>query len=104
VARSATAAASRQSMDLEAIDRLEEKIKLLVSMVDRLRSDNARQAAEHSRLEADNQRLGRELEAARARLSDVEGASTEIGTLREERELIRARVEEMLHRIEALNL
>jgi chaperonin cofactor prefoldin len=91
-------------MDLEAIDRLEEKIKLLVSMVDRLRSDNARQAAEHSRLEADNQRLGRELEAARARLSDVEGASTEIGTLREERQMIRARVEEMLHRIEALHL
>jgi hypothetical protein len=91
-------------MDLEAIDRLEEKIKLLVSMVDRLRSDNARQAVEHSRLEADNQRLSRELDAARARLSDVEGTSTEIGTLREERELIRTRVAEMLHRIEALNL
>jgi hypothetical protein len=91
-------------MDLEAIDRLEEKIKLLVSMVDRLRSDNTRQAAEHSRLESDNQRLSRELEAARARLSDAEGTSSEIGTLREERELIRARVEEMLHRIEALNL
>jgi hypothetical protein len=91
-------------MDLEAIDRLEEKIKLLVSMVDRLRSDNARAMAEHSKLEADNQRLGRELEAARARLSDVEGASTEVGTLREERELIRSRVAEMLHRIEALNL
>jgi hypothetical protein len=91
-------------MDLEAIDRLEEKIKLLVSMVDRLRSDNARQAAEHSRLEADNQRLSRELEAARVKLSDVEGTSTEVGTLREEREMIRARVEEMLHRIEALNL
>lgn len=91
-------------MDLEAIDRLEEKVRLLVSMVDRLRADNSRAAAEQSRLEADNQRLGRELEAARARLSDVEGASAEIGTLREERELIRTRVAEMLHRIEALNL
>jgi regulator of replication initiation timing len=91
-------------MDLEAIDRLEEKIKLLVGMVDRLRADNSRAVAEQGRLEADNQRLGRELEAARARLSDVEGTSAEIGTLREERELIRSRVAEMLHRIEALNL
>ncbi|MGH9331767.1 MAG: hypothetical protein ACRD09_15115 [Vicinamibacterales bacterium] len=102
--RTATAAASRQSMDLEAIDRLEEKIKLLVGMVDRLRADNSRAAAEQARIEADNQRLGRELEAARSRLSHVEGTSAEIGTLREERELIRSRVAEMLQRIEALNL
>jgi hypothetical protein len=91
-------------MDLESIDRLEEKVRLLVSMVDRLRADNSRAAAEQSRLETENQRLNRELEGARARLSDVEGASAEIGTLREERELIRSRVAEMLHRIEALNL
>jgi predicted RNase H-like nuclease (RuvC/YqgF family) len=104
VARGATAAASRQSLDLEAIDRLEEKIKLLVGMVDRLRADNQRAAAEHARIEADNQRLVRELDSARARLTDVEGTSAEIGTLREERELIRSRVAEMLQRIEALNL
>jgi regulator of replication initiation timing len=91
------AAISRQGVDLEPIDRLEEKVKLLVSMIDRLR-------AEQTRALEDNQRLGREMEALRARIAEAQGASAEVDALREERELIRSRVVEMLHRIEALNL
>ena len=86
-----------RSIDLEPIDRLEEKLKLLVGVIERLRGEGARMAEE-------NTRLSRELDSARVRLSEAEGTSAEMGTLREERELIRARVDEMLQQIESLNL
>lgn len=85
------------SVDLEPIDRLEEKMKLLVGVVERLRNEQAQLA------EA-NAQLARELEAAQARLSDAEGTTSELIALREERDVIRGRVAEMLDQIEALNL
>lgn len=96
MAKSAVATAPR-SVDLEPIDRLEEKVKLLVAMIDRLRGENAKASDE-------NARLARELDAARGRLSDAESASSEMLALREERALIRSRVDEMLQQIESLNL
>jgi regulator of replication initiation timing len=94
VAKSAVAS---RSVDLEPIDRLEEKVKLLVGMIDRLRADHAKASEE-------NARLSRELESARTRLSDAETAGSEVLALREERDLIRSRVDEMLQQIESLNL
>lgn len=93
----AKSAVATRSVDLEPIDRLEEKVKLLVGMIDRLRAENA-QASE------ENARLSRELDAARGRLSDAETASGEVLALREERDLIRSRVDDMLQQIENLNL
>jgi regulator of replication initiation timing len=86
-----------RGVDLEPIDRLEEKVKLLVGVIDRLRADQARATDE-------NTRLTREIEALKGRLNTAEGASGELATLREERDLIRSRVDEMLAQIEALNL
>ena len=86
-----------RGVDLEPIDRLAEKEKLLVGMIDRLRADQARAADE-------NTRLTREIEALKGRLNVAEGASGELTTLREERDLIRSRVDEMLAQIESLNL
>jgi regulator of replication initiation timing len=86
-----------RSVDIEAIDRLEEKLKLLVGAVERLRNDGARMADE-------NTRLSRELDSTRARLADAEGSTGELSALREERTLIRDRVNEMLQQIESLNL
>ena len=93
----AKSAVATRSVDLEPIDRLEEKVKLLVNMVDRLRGENTRASEE-------NGRLSRELDAARARAADAENASSEMLALREERDLIRSRVDEMLQQIEGLNL
>jgi regulator of replication initiation timing len=90
-------AVATRSVDLEVIDRLEEKLKLLVGMVERLRADGVRMSDE-------NTRLLRELEASRNRLADAEGTSVELTALREEREQIRSRVGEMLQQIESLNL
>jgi regulator of replication initiation timing len=82
---------------VEPIDRLEEKIKLLVSVIGRLRGEQAR-ALE------DNARLQREVEALKARVSDAEGTAGELSELRGERDQIRARVSEMLQQLDALNL
>jgi regulator of replication initiation timing len=84
-------------VDLEPIDRLEEKVKMLVGMIDRLRAENARSA------EA-NATLAREMDALRARMADAETASAELAALREEREHIKSRVGDMLQQIESLNL
>ena len=90
-------AVAARGVDLEPIDRLEEKVKLLVAMIDRLRAENARASD-------DNARLARELDALRGRLAEAEGTGTELSALREERDLIRSRVGEMLQQIDALNL
>ena len=90
-------AVATRSVEIEAIDRLEEKLKLLVGAVERLRNDGARMADE-------NTRLTRELDSTRARLADAEGSSGELSALREERTVIRDRVNEMLQQIESLNL
>lgn len=82
---------------LEPIDRLEEKIKLLVATISRLKGD-------HARLSEENARLGREVEALQARLAEAQGASAELAALRDEREQVRARVSEMLQQLEALTL
>jgi regulator of replication initiation timing len=85
------------SSAVEPIDRLEEKIKLLVSVIGRLRGEQAR-ALE------DNARLQREVEALKSRVADAEGASAELAELRGERDQIRSRVSEMLQQLDALNL
>ena len=86
-----------QPVDLEPIDRLEEKVKRLVAVVDRMR-------AEQTRASEENLRLSRELDAARSRLADAEGRTSEVHALIEERDLIRSRVSDMLQQLEALNL
>jgi regulator of replication initiation timing len=86
-----------RSVELEPIDRLEEKVKLLVSLVDRMKDEQARAAEE-------NGRLTRELDAMRARLATSDSLASEVSLLKEERDVIRTRVTEMLEQLEALNL
>ena len=84
-------------VDTESLDRLEEKVKLLVALIGRMRTEQARLAEEH-------QKVSKELDVARARLQDVEGATAEVVSLKEERDLIRARVSSLLEQLEGLNL
>jgi len=83
--------------DLQPIDRLEEKVRQLVGMIDTLRAERAKAADEVARLQ-------RDLDGARARLNEASSASTEATSLREERELIRNRVVQMIAQIDKLNL
>ena len=87
--------AAARTIDLEPIDRLEEKVKLLVGLVTRLRLDQ-KNAAD------DNARLSAEIDALRARLADAEGSHADLDALRDERDQIRSRVAEMLEQLEGI--
>jgi chromosome segregation ATPase len=121
----AKAALATQSVDIEAIDRLEQKLKMLVTVLDRTRAESARATdelvraraesaraseelvrirAEHGRANEENARLRGELETARARVADAEASGAELTVLRTERDQIRSRVDDMLRQIEAINL
>ena len=86
-----------RGVDLEPIDRLEEKVKLLVSLVERMKLESARASEE-------NQRLSHEIDGLRARLASSESVGAELSTLKEERDVIRTRVTDMLEQLEALSL
>ncbi len=86
-----------RSVEHEPIDRLEEKVKLLVAMIDRMKAEQSHAAAE-------NRRLASELESMGSRLATREGLISELSMLKEERDIIRSRVGEMLDQLEALNL
>jgi regulator of replication initiation timing len=93
----AKSAVATPSLDIEAIDRLEQKLKQLVAVLDRTRGEYARATDENSRLRA-------ELETARGRIAEAEGTGHELAALRQEREQIRGRVDDMLKQIESLTL
>jgi regulator of replication initiation timing len=83
--------------DLEALDRLEQKIRLLVSEMGKLRTEHAKQAEE-------NRRLAGELETVTAKLADAEAGSAEVHVLREERDQVRSRVAGILEHLEGLDI
>jgi len=85
-----------RTVDLDPIDRLEDKVKLLVGLVTQLR-------AEQARANDENARLTEELEGLRSRVADLDGTTSELTALRDERELVRARVSDMLRQLDHLN-
>ena len=84
-----------RATDLEPIDRLEEKIKLLVGMITQLRSEQAQSMEVHAR-------LTQEIESLRGRLADADRTNAELTALRDERDVIRTRVTEMLAQLEGI--
>jgi regulator of replication initiation timing len=83
------------AVDIEPIDRLEEKVKLLIGMIATLRAEQTKAADE-------NARLIQEIDTLRARLADAESSNQELATLRGERDEIRSRVADMLQQLEAI--
>lgn len=82
---------------LESIDRLEEKIKLLVNTIVRIKGEQTRVVEENGRLKT-------EIDGLKARINSAESAGAEVTTLREERDLIKTRVADMLKQLDGLNL
>ncbi|HOC17847.1 MAG TPA: cell division protein ZapB [Vicinamibacterales bacterium] len=83
--------------DIEALDRLEQKVRTLVGTIGSLQ-------AEQARLSEENRRLEGELDSLRGRLQDAESASGELAALRQERDEVRSRVAGMLEALEGLDL
>ena len=88
---------TKATSGLESIDRLEEKIKLLVNTIVRIKGEQARVAEENGRLKS-------EIDGLKARINSAESAGVEVTTLREERDLIKSRVSDMLKQLDSLNL
>ena len=84
-----------RTVDIEPIDRLEEKIKLLINMVASLRAEQTKAADETAR-------LIQEIDSLRARLSSAESVHEELAALRAERDEVRSRVADMLQQLEAI--
>jgi hypothetical protein len=93
---------ARTMADLEPIDRLEEKIKLLVGLIGRLRAEQAKAAEDNVRLVQENARLAQDIERLQTQLDEAEGTNAELSVLRDERDVIRTRVAEMLQQLEAI--
>ena len=83
--------------DLGVVERLDDKIRQLIALVEKSR-------AESVKLRADNERLGKEVHALQAQLSDAAGVATELQAMREERDQVRTRVADMLAQLDALQM
>jgi FtsZ-binding cell division protein ZapB len=86
-----------RTVDLDPIDRLEDKVRLLVDLVTELRAEQSRAADENSRLR-------NEVATLRSKMVDVESTSSELVALRDERDVVRSRVTDMLRQLEHLSL
>ena len=86
-----------RGIELEPIDRLEDKVKRLVALLEQMKTEQARAADE-------NARLTRELDALRVRASSSDTLAAELSSLRDERDVIRTRVGDMLEQLDALDL
>jgi len=85
------------AVDVQPIDRLEEKVRQMVSVIDALRAEKTSAIEESARLQ-------QEVAALKTRIAEGASASADLATMREERDLIRARVTQMISHIDKLNL
>ena len=88
-------ASALAATDSDPIDRLEDKVKLLVNVISQLRAERAH-AIDHAA------QLTAELTALRARVAAADQVGSELMTLREERAAIRTRVADMLEQLEGI--
>ena len=88
---------STHAVDVEPIDRLAEKVKGLISILERTRGELSQTVEE-------NLRLSREVEHLKAQLVKAETTGADLSSLLEEREQIRSRVGEMLEQLESISV
>ena len=84
-------------MDLEPSIVSRKSKTRLVGMIEWMKADQALSTEE-------NQRLARELDGMRSRAAATDGIAAELSSLKEERDVIRTRVTDMLEQLEALSL
>jgi regulator of replication initiation timing len=85
------------TIDVESIERLAEKVRDLIGVLERTRS-------ELSQTVEDNLRVSREVEDLKTQLSNAQSTSSDMAHLMDEREQIRTRVTAMLEQLEGINV
>lgn len=89
---------SGRVIDIEPFERLEGKVRKLVTIVEQLRAEKASLVDENSRLQV-------QVDSLQARVADTEAqANAELVALREERDAVRDRVASLLEQIDSLEL
>jgi FtsZ-binding cell division protein ZapB len=89
--------AKTQVIGLEPLERLEQKVRLLVGLVETLKGDQAR-------LTEDNRQLRAQVDDMKGRMAEAESAGSELASLREERDAVRTRVAEILEQLDGVEL
>jgi len=99
----AKAAVATPGVDLEPIDRLEDKVKLLVGLVDRLRAESAQDKEEVARLRADGAQDKQDNARLRAESTQAKEENTRLRTegarAAEENTRLRAELESLRGRL-----
>ena len=85
------------TVDVESIERLAEKVRDLIGVLERTRG-------ELSQTIEDNLRLSREVEDLKTQLSSAKSTSADMVSLIDEREQIRTRVTAMLEQLEEISV
>ena len=85
------------TVDVESIERLADKVRDLIGVLERTRG-------ELSQTIEDNLRLSREVEDLQKQLSSAQSTSAEMASLMDEREQIRTRVTAMLEQLEEISV
>jgi len=93
-----------RAIDLEPLERLEDKIRKLVSLVEQLRGEKSSLVNENTRLQVQLESSQGKLDALTARAAAADQAGAELDALRQERDQVRARVADLLDQIEALEI
>jgi len=89
--------AKTQVLGLEPLERLEQKVRLLVGLVETLKGDQGR-------LTEENRQLRTQVDDLKGRIVEAESAGSELVSLREERDAVRTRVAEILEQLDGLEL
>ncbi len=90
-------AATVHMVDVEQIERLADKVRGLIGVLERTQSELAQTVDDSSKLHL-------EIESLRSQLASAESVNSEMTTLLTERDQIRVRVQDMLQQLDAINL
>ena len=90
-------AGALEAVNLEQIERLADKVKELIGLLENTRGELSQTVEVKERLQLENESL-------RANLASAQSTSSEVPTLLAEREQIRERVQDMLEQLEAVNI
>lgn len=87
-----------RALNLEPLERLEGKVRKLVTLVEQMRADKSALADENSRLQV-------QVDTLQSKIAEAEAqAGAELLALREERDRVRDRVASLLEQVDALEL
>jgi uncharacterized membrane protein len=91
-------------MDLQQFDVLEKKVSQLISLIDKLKTENGDLRRRLQEMESLQKNTDEQLRQARESIDKIRGNQDEANSFKEREERIRSKVEQMLAKLEELQL